>query len=174
MQENYDIETPVRCETLLKKAPRPREFYWCRYPEDAELPEFWKERPVIVLSTHNSLSGCVFVVPCTTVEQELNQWAVPLIGTINGKKSWAICDKPSSFSVSRLRPQKGEPRAYDDDFTQILRLVSKLFPQPNLSENQRSEIVRIIRKRHPLMLNSAEQTAQIVDEVFGLLRTVKG
>jgi len=52
----------------VKAAPRIRQIYWCRLPIDAELPELWKVRPVIIVSYRNTLHGAVTAIPTTTVE----------------------------------------------------------------------------------------------------------
>jgi mRNA interferase MazF len=172
--ENYDHTPPRRGQLSLAKAPRPRELYWARFPEDAELPEFWKERPVVVLSSKASLSSTVFVVPCTSVQQGDNAWSVRLDSSIDGRESWAICDKPTSLAVTRLRPQKGGPRVSEQDFARIISHISSIFPQAVLGEARKREILRLLVKRHPDLFETDETATQILDSVLGLLRTVKG
>lgn len=129
-------EMPRRVTPRLWNAPRPREIYWCDFPEDAQLPEFWKCRPVIVVSANhrNSLHGVVIVVPCTTLppRPEDVEWSVKLAGTVDGKpgaSSWAVC-QPTSVAVSRLKPpNKGnKTKVSSEDFTQILAKVLQCFP----------------------------------------------
>jgi mRNA interferase MazF len=94
---------PPRIKPTLKSAPKIRQLYWCDFPKDAQLPELWKNRPVVILSYRNSLFSTVTVVPCTTGESnEHNKWAFPLRTTIDGKPGWAICDKVTTVAVSRL------------------------------------------------------------------------
>jgi hypothetical protein len=49
---DMDLEElpPPRVEPRLLVVPAIRELYWCDFPADAQLPEFWKRRPVIVVS----------------------------------------------------------------------------------------------------------------------------
>lgn len=103
---SYEDSAPPRVRTALAKAPRTREIFWCQFPRDAELPEFWKVRPVVVLSRRVDLNGTVFVVPCTSHDQTGSVDAVALSTTIGGSRTWAVCDKPVSVAVSRLRAPK--------------------------------------------------------------------
>jgi mRNA interferase MazF len=124
-------DKPPKIKPRIKSAPKVRQFYWCDFPQDAQLPEFWKRRPVIVISYKNTLHGAVTVVPCSTQAQEGNQWAYPLRVTIDGKAAWAICDKPTTVAVSRLLPDKdGINRMPDEEFNQMLRLVLEWLPTP--------------------------------------------
>lgn len=68
--------TPPRVAPRLKAAPKIRNLYWCDFPEDAQLPEFWKRRPVIIVSRKRTLHGTVTVIPCSTDPQDDNEWAV--------------------------------------------------------------------------------------------------
>ena len=92
---------PPRVKAKIIGAPKIRQMYWCRLPQDAELPELWKVRPVVVISYRNTLSGHVTAVATTTVEQFDNEWAYRLTTNL-GRPSWAICDKPLTVAVSRL------------------------------------------------------------------------
>lgn len=116
----------------LKAAPKIRQMYWCDFPQDAHLPEFWKRRPVIVVSYRNTLSGAVTVIPCSTLDQAGNPWAVPLsISMTPGVSSWAICDKPYTVAVSRLFPERaGIPRLPATDFNAILSKLLEWLPTP--------------------------------------------
>ncbi|MDR7035353.1 mRNA interferase MazF [Methylobacterium sp. BE186] len=113
-------------------APKVRDFYWCDFPVDAHLPEFWKRRPVIVIATDRTLSGAVTVVPCSSQPQPENRWAYRLATTIDGSpESWAICDKPTTVAVSRLSPAKpGRVRLPEPEFTILLRLLLAWLPTP--------------------------------------------
>lgn len=75
-------------------------------PWTTQLPEFWKRRPVVILSFRNTLHGSVTIVPCSTQAQPRNKWAFPLQTTIDGRAAFAICDKITSVAVSRLVPDK--------------------------------------------------------------------
>ena len=124
-------EAPPKVEPRLTAAPRIRHFYWCDFPQDAQLPEFWKRRPVIVLSYRNTLHGAVTVIPCSTQAQPGNKWAFPLQTTIDGRAAFAICDKMTTVAVSRLVPDKGGiVRMPAAEFDDMLRLVLAWLPVP--------------------------------------------
>src|SRR3954454_23488865 len=99
-------EKPPRVAPRLKAPPSIRQLYWCDFQKDAHLPEFWKTRPVLIVSFKNMLAGAVTVIPCSSQNQDGNEWAVRLRTTINDERSWAICDKPTTIAVSRLSPGK--------------------------------------------------------------------
>jgi len=127
---------PPRITPRLKAAPKIRQFYWCDFPEDAQLPEFWKRRPVIIISHKNTLHGTVTVVPCTTLPPKeehtfSKKWAFPLSITMDGRENWAICDKPSSVAVSRLSVHRGNIQTMsNDEFNNMLSLLHEWLPQP--------------------------------------------
>lgn len=122
---------PPKFPPRLIGAPKIRQFYWCDFPQDAHLPEFWKRRPVIVLSYRNTLHGAVTVVPCSTQAQTGNRWAFPLETTIDGRAAFAICDKIGTVAVSRLLPDKGGiARMPEAEFADMLRLVLEWLPKP--------------------------------------------
>ena len=79
-----EAEKPPRVAPKLKARPSIRQLYWCDFPQDAQLPEFWKRRPVVIVSYKNTLSGAVTVVPCSSQDQTDNEWAVRLKTTIDG------------------------------------------------------------------------------------------
>lgn len=120
---------PPRVKPDVIAAPRIRQMYWCRLPKDAELPELWKRRPVIIISYRNTLSGHVTVVPTTTVEQEENEWAYKLTTTM-GRPSWAICDKPLTVAVSRLERFRTIPRITEAELNEILFRLFQWLPEP--------------------------------------------
>ena len=120
---------PPRIQTRLKAVPRIRQLYWCDFPNDAHLPEFWKCRPVIIVSFRNTLSGAVTVIPCSSQEQHGNPWAYLLTTTIDGARSWAICDKLTTIAVSRLSvDQRGVKRMPEGEFHAILAVVLTWLP----------------------------------------------
>jgi mRNA interferase MazF len=122
-------QTPPKVAPRLVAAPKIRQLLWCDFPQDAQLPEFWKRRPVIVLSYRNTLHGAVTVIPCSTQAQPGNAWAFPLRTTIDGRAAWAICDKPSTVAVSRLLPDRsGIARMPEDEFHELLKLVLEWLP----------------------------------------------
>lgn len=116
-----DHQPPPRVGPKIKGTPRIRQLYWCRLPIDAELPELWKVRPVIIISYRNSLHGSVTEIPTTTVDQGDNPWAYKLKTSIDpSRSSWAICDKPITVAVSRLQPNRVIPRLTQDEFNEVL------------------------------------------------------
>lgn len=124
-------EKPPRIPPRLRSAPKIGQFYWCDFPEDAQLPEFWKTRPVIVISKNHKLHGVATIIPCTTTPQNDNRWAFHLKEGIDGNRaSWAICDKPTTVAISRLTPDKdGIRRISKEDFQSVLSLLYEWLPQ---------------------------------------------
>lgn len=123
-------QTPPKVPPRLVAAPKIRQLLWCDFPQDAQLPEFWKRRPIIVLSYRNTLHGAVTAIPCSTQAQPGNAWAFPLRTTIDGRAAWAICDKPSTVAVSRLLPDRlGIARMPEDEFHELLKLVLDWLPK---------------------------------------------
>jgi mRNA interferase MazF len=121
---------PPKVAPRLIGAPKIRQLFWCDFPHDAQLPEFWKRRPVVVMSYRNTLHGAVTVVPCSTQAQTGNKWAFPLQTTIDGRAAWAICDKVTTVAVSRLLPDKsGIARMPDGEFEGLLRLLLDWLPK---------------------------------------------
>lgn len=128
--ENDPHQKPPKYKPRLLAAPAIRQLYWCDFPADAHLPEFWKRRPVLVLSFKNTLHGTVTVIPCSSQAQTGNPWAQKLATTIDGSSSWAICDKLTSVAVSRLTPDKsGIQRIREDEFHRVLEVVLKWLPK---------------------------------------------
>ncbi|PHS06163.1 MAG: hypothetical protein COA78_14505 [Blastopirellula sp.] len=124
-------DAPPKVAPKITARPKVRQLYWCRFPSDAELPEFWKTRPVVVISHNNTLHGAVTVVACSTQSQPSNKWAFQVENSIDGEKAWAICDKPTTVAVSRLTPDKeGIKRISDEEFNGILTLMLKWIPSP--------------------------------------------
>jgi mRNA interferase MazF len=83
---------------------------------------------VLVISYRNKLSGAVTVVPCSTQDQANNPWAIKLTMSIDGKDSWAICDKISTFAVSRLSQAKFRIRLSEEEFNKVLAKVLEWLP----------------------------------------------
>jgi mRNA interferase MazF len=125
-------QRPPKVQPRLIGAPKIRQLYWCDFPEDAQLPEFWKRRPVVIISYRNTLHGAVSVIPCSTSDQTGNNWAVRMQTTINGNPSWAICDKPSTYAVSRLSVDRsGIVQLPVVEFDEILHRLFEWLPKPN-------------------------------------------
>jgi mRNA interferase MazF len=125
-------DRPPKISPVLTYAPKIREVYWCRFWKDAQLPEMWKERPVIIISYKNTLTGPCLVVPTTTKDQTGNRWAHKLSFKTDGSaESWVICNQPSTVAPSRLAPFKGKmPMVSEAEFNQILGLVLSWLPKP--------------------------------------------
>src|SRR5271170_3511594 len=127
---DQDHQPPPRVGPRVKAAPRIRQVYWCRLPSDAELPELWKVRPVIIISYQNTLYGAVTVIPTTTVEQDANRWAYRLHTSLDPSRvSWAICDKPITVAVSRLQPHRTIPRLTETEFNEVLARLLEWLPR---------------------------------------------
>ena len=123
---------PPRVAPRLTAAPKPRRVYWCDFPEDAILPEFWKMRPVLILSAKAHLHGVALVVPLTSKAQPDNRLAHAFDSVLpEGGLSWAVCSHVTCVSVARLSLVRGNaPAIPQDDFTAILRMVHAQFPTP--------------------------------------------
>jgi mRNA interferase MazF len=169
----YDDSAPPRIPSALTKPPRIKEIFWCQFPRDAELPEFWKVRPVVVLSRKVDLNGTVFVVPCTSCDQKGSSDAVEISTTIGGPKTWAICDKPVSVAVSRLRPPKGKPEVTDRELTEIVRKVALLMPHPIVSDAKRAHILRLLQHRHGSRMGSEIKARKVLDDILGWIASIR-
>ena len=122
---------PPRVPPSIRRAPRIRQIYWCDFPLDAQLPEFWKRRPVLILSRKFTLHGNVTVLPITTKSQPDNDMAYPL-DIPNMQRSWVICDYLTTVAVSRLHlPGHMTLRIGQEDFNKIAALVLKGLPRPD-------------------------------------------
>ncbi len=125
-------DKPPRLAPKLRAAPAIRELYWCEFPHDAQLPEMWKRRPVVMVSFKNTLHGVVTVIPCSSQDQTGNPWAVELATTIDGAASWAICDKPGTVAVSRLAlDRRGKVRLPVAEFGALLAVLFRWLPRPS-------------------------------------------
>ena len=100
-------QQPPRVQPRIQAAPKIRQIYWCDFPRDAQLPEMWKRRPVVVMSYKNSLHGPCLVVPTTTLPQGNSQWAYQLTPHVDGRVNWAICNHLYTIAPSRLLPSRG-------------------------------------------------------------------
>jgi mRNA interferase MazF len=118
---------------VLVSAPKIRAVYWCRFWHDALRPEFYKNRPVVIVSRDNRLDGPALVVPLTTKPQGTNKWAFKLTENPNPAKpaidSWAICNHIYAVSCARLAQMDGGvPRMKQQDFDEIVRLMLRALP----------------------------------------------
>jgi len=123
-------EKPKRVEPRLKSAPKIRGLYWCDYWQDAQLPEMWKTRPVVVISWRQTLYTPCLVVPTSTDPQDGNKWAHKLSVKFAGVQSWAVCNQPSTVAPSRLSQFQGRiPLVPQADFDAILGLLLDWIPK---------------------------------------------
>lgn len=124
-------EKPPRVPPRLIAAPKIRGLYYCDFWKDAQLPEFWKTRPVVVVSFKNTLYGPCTIVPTSTDPQEGNPWAHKFSVRFDGVQSWAVCNHPITIATSRLSQFKGRiPFVPQADFDSILRLLLQWLPKP--------------------------------------------
>jgi mRNA interferase MazF len=124
------LQKPPRIKPRLIGAPKIRQMFWCDFPLDAQLPEFWKRRPVIILSGRNTLHGAATVIPCSTKTQMGNPWAFELSASIDGRSGWAICDKPTTVAVSRLSvDRRGIVRVPQEEFNAMLEMILNWLPK---------------------------------------------
>jgi mRNA interferase MazF len=122
---------PRRVQPRIIAAPKHGQIYWCDFWLDAQLPEMWKTRPVIVISYKNTLTGPCLVVPTTTSPQGSSPWAWPLSVSIDGQKSWVICNHLYTIAPSRLSQVQAKiPRVPNDEFDEILKRVTAWLPRP--------------------------------------------
>jgi mRNA interferase MazF len=132
-----ETEAPEHANRI-KSAPDIRNVYWCELWTDARKPEFWKRRPVIVVSYKNTLPGPCLVVPLTSKQQPGNPWAykLPYNYVSPGLDSWAICNHLMTVSVARLSAVKGTvPRLNEAEFHPILVKVLSWLPKIRVDTN---------------------------------------
>lgn len=126
-----ETEKPPRVQPRIKSAPRTRQIYWCDLPRDAQLPEFWKRRPVLIISRTSFLSGHFSALPITTVEQSENKWAYEIISPFGAIPSWVICNHILTMACSRLHAQENAiPRLEKSDFRAVIDLMLETLPLP--------------------------------------------
>ena len=124
-------QKPPRVRPRIVAAPKHGQIYWCDFWLDAQLPEMWKTRPVVVLSYKNTLYGPCLVVPLSTEPQGVSPWAWELSVSIDGRKNWVICNHLYTVAPSRFSQVKGKiPRVPNGEFNEILRRVVTWLPRP--------------------------------------------
>ncbi|EJF97815.1 type II toxin-antitoxin system PemK/MazF family toxin [Bartonella taylorii] len=126
---NAPYKKPPHIKPRIKSAPRIRQIFWCDFPHDSILPEFWKKRPVLVLSKNAKLYGNVTVLPFSTKSQPNNPAAYPLRSPIENKKAWIICNYVTTVSVSRLSCSHSVPRLSEEEFHKVIALMLKHLPR---------------------------------------------
>lgn len=120
MATKYDVR--------ITSAPKVGSLYWCSlHPESMiHLPEFWKKRPVLIISRKNVLHGKVIVLPITTDDDnEVYENSIELsqatCDKINGKRCWVVCDHPMTVATSRLDfVHRNPPRVEKEELSVIL------------------------------------------------------
>jgi mRNA interferase MazF len=118
----------TRYPVKIQAAPKVGALYWCSLPPEntIHLPEFWKKRPVVVISRKNTLRGKVVVLPITTDDDnEAHENSIELSQSecdkINGKRCWVVCDHPMTVATSRLDyVRRNPPRIATEELAVIL------------------------------------------------------
>jgi mRNA interferase MazF len=137
IEQRREPARPPWVKPRIIAAPKIRQIYWCDFWRDAQLPEMWKTRPVIVVSYKNTLHGPCLVVPTTTdPDNANNRWACKISMKVEETlDSWAICNQPSTVSPSRFSQFRGRiPLLPEGDFNQVLDLLFKWLPKPFVLE----------------------------------------
>lgn len=124
----------TRHPVKIKAAPKVGSLYWCTLHAEGEIhiPEFWKKRPVVVISRKNSLHGKVTVLPITTDDDnQAYENSIELSKTsrdkINRKRCWVVCDHPMTVATSRLDfVHKNPPRIEPAELAPILEKCHSL------------------------------------------------
>ena len=120
-----EAQRPPFIPPVILATPKIRQLYWCDFPSDARLPEFWKVRPVVILSYKNTRNGLVTVLPCSSKSHDREIWAHKLSLSIDDRESWAICNAITSVSVSRLSAYDGPIKRLSEDECNVL--LDKVF-----------------------------------------------
>ncbi len=96
-------------KTRIKTVPKVGNIYWCSLPPEdvVHLPEFWKRRPVVVISRKNNLVGKVVVLPLSTSERNRTyphsvEASSSLLARMQTQVGWIVCDHPMTVATSRL------------------------------------------------------------------------
>lgn len=131
--ENPEADRPGTRPIRIKSAPKIRQVYWCDYPEPehTQKPEFYKRRPVVVLSKNATLYGAVTIAPISGKAQNYNRHSQLIQSPIDGRDAWVVCNHICTVSTRRLDvPAEGLRRIPDDVFQQILAKVYRNLPLP--------------------------------------------
>jgi mRNA interferase MazF len=124
-------QKPRRVQPRIIAAPKHGQIYWCDFWLDAQLPEMWKTRPIVVLSYKNTLHGPCLVVPTTTEPQGDSPWRWELSISIDGRRNWVVCNHLYTVAPSRLSQVKGRIfRVPNAEFNEILKRVYAWLPRP--------------------------------------------
>ena len=120
-------DKPPRRRVRLRIPPKKGEVYWCDYPPPLcqHLPEYWKRRPVVIVSRRAPLRGVATVVPITSIRNQDLRVAVQVQSPIDGTAAWAICIHATTVAVSRLRSTRrsGRPSVSPAEYKAIWQKV---------------------------------------------------
>ena len=124
---------PAAIKLRICAAPKVRQIYWCDFPQDRQLPEFGKRRPVLILSYGHVLRGHCTVLPLSTADQSgmSAKWAHRLEYEL-GKSatSWVVCNHICTVANSRLSQfGKPIPRIDVGEFQQVLARTLAWLPR---------------------------------------------
>ncbi len=124
-------QRPPRVQPRITAAPKLAQIYWCDFPRDAQLPEMWKTRPVVVVSYKNTLHGPCLVVPLTTEPQGGSPWAWELATSLDGRRTWVVCNHLCTVAPSRFSTFPGKiPWVPNAEFNETLVRLTKWLPRP--------------------------------------------
>lgn len=122
---------PRRVQPRITAAPKHGQMYWCDFSSDAQIPEMWKTRPVVVISYKNTLYGTCLVVPTTTKPHDSDPWALELSVSADGRRNWVLCGHLCTVATSRLSSIRQRiPRIPDAEFNEILDRIHRWLPRP--------------------------------------------
>ncbi|MCY4148273.1 MAG: type II toxin-antitoxin system PemK/MazF family toxin [Gammaproteobacteria bacterium] len=121
------MEKPQRMPVNLRIAPRKSEVYWCDYPspECLHLPEFWKRRPVVIISRYPTLRGVVTVVPMTSKVQYDPRFSIMVRSPVDGRDAWIICNHVTTVAISRLLPINKRSRISEKEYQDVMDKVAE-------------------------------------------------
>ena len=124
-------EKPPQVQPKITSAPKIRQVYWCNFARDAQLPEMWKERPVVIVSPNNKLFGACTVIPTSTDDEDRGDpYIYKMTTSLDERISHAICNHPITVATSRLVIDRaGIPRVTEEEFQEILKRLLKWLPQ---------------------------------------------
>jgi mRNA interferase MazF len=124
-------QQPPRVTPRITAAPKLRQVYWCDFPQDAQLPEMWKRRPIVVVSYKNTLRGPCTVIPLSTEPQGDSPWAWEMSISLDGRKNWAVCNHLYTVAPSRFWTFRGPiPMVAESEFNEILKRITAWLPRP--------------------------------------------
>ena len=130
-----DRPPPQRVKPAIKAAPRIRQIYLCDFWREAIYPEFWKTRPVLIVSKRATLDGHALALPISASPQDSRMpWIHPLRfdwSPAQARQRWVICDHIYTVSTARLQPvgRFGVPRLEAGEFSEIVGRMLACLPE---------------------------------------------